>query len=269
MNIALILSYDGTAYHGWQVQKNGASIQQTLTEAIEKLLGVRTYVSGVGRTDAGVHARRYVANCKVDCTIPLDRLPLALNAQLPGDIAVSAAVPVPEAFDARFDCTKKEYAYYVYPSRLPDPFLAGRAYRCSYPLDIARMQAGAQRFVGRQDFAAVRSMGTPVKSTVRTIFHCEVEACEAPSFTAQRHLEDAPLLRIRVCGDGFLYNMVRAIAGTLLYVGCGKLSADEVTALLQAGARAEAGPTLPAHGLYMNRLWYDNTPALAPYALDR
>ena len=112
-------------------------------------------------------------------------------------------------------------------------------------------------------------MGTPVKSTVRTIFHCEVEPCATPFFTARHDLTDAPLIRIRVCGDGFLYNMVRAIAGTLLYVGGGKLTPDEVTALLRTGERAEAGPTLPAHGLYMNRLWYDDTPALAPYALDR
>lgn len=268
MNIALILSYDGAAYHGWQVQKNGASIQQTLTEAVNRLLNCQTYVSGVGRTDAGVHARRYVANFKAACTIPPDRLPLALNAQLPDDIAVSAAVPVPEAFDARFDCTKKEYAYYVYPSRMPDPFLSGRAYRFHYPLDLEKMQEGAQRFVGRQDFAAVRSMGTPVKSTVRTIFHCEVEACPAPAFTAQRDPAREPLIRIRVCGDGFLYNMVRAIAGTLLYVGTGKMTPDEVTAALRTGERADTGPTLPAHGLYMNRLWYEHTPELAAYRLD-
>lgn len=266
MNIALILSYDGTQYHGWQVQKNGASIQQTLTEAVEKLLHCKTYVSGVGRTDAGVHARKYVANFKADCTIPLDRLPLALNAQLPDDIAVLAAVQVPEDFDARFSCTKKEYAYYVYLSRLPDPFLSGRAYRFTYPVDVTRLQAGAQRFVGKKDFAAVRAMGTPVKSTVRTIFHCEAELCD--SFPVQRAPEVPQLLRIRVCGDGFLYNMVRAIAGTLLYVGSGKLSPDDVTAILAAGERAAAGPTLPAHGLYMNRLWYEDTPELAPYKLD-
>ncbi len=268
MNVALILSYDGTAYHGWQVQKNGASVQQTLTEAVEKLLGCKTYLSGVGRTDAGVHARRYVANFKIDtCTIPLDRLPLALNAQLPEDIAVLAAAEVPAAFDARFCCTKKEYAYYVYPSRLPDPFLAGRAYRHPYPVDLTRMQEGAQRFVGRQDFAAVRSTGTPVKSTVRTVFHCEVERCTAFGFDGYMGAT-APLIRIRVCGDGFLYNMVRAIAGTLLYVGSGKLSPGEVTEILQQGMRAQAGPTLPAHGLYMNRLWYEKTPELAPYRLD-
>ena len=255
MNIALILAYNGTNYHGWHVQKNGSSIQETLTGAAARLLGQPVSVSGAGRTDAGVHARRYVANFHADCTIPMPRLPLALNAQLPEDIAVSGAAVVPEGFDARFDCTKKEYAYYLYPSRLRDPFLSGRAYRYPYPLDIERMQAGAQFFVGKQDFAAVRSIGTPVKSTVRTIFHCEVEPCEDN------------LIRIRVCGDGFLYNMVRAIAGTLTYVGSGKLAPADVRVILDSRSRENAGPTLPACGLFLNRLWYDHTPELDPFPL--
>lgn len=257
MNIALILSYDGTNYHGWQIQKNGASVQETLTGAVARLLGQKVTVSGVGRTDAGVHARRYVANFRADCTIPMDRLPFALNAQLPEDIAVSGAAVVPERFDARFDCSRKEYAYYLYPSRLRDPFKSGRAYRYPYELDAARMQAGARHFVGKQDFAAVRSVGTPVKSTVRTIFHCEVEPC------------GEGMLRIRVCGDGFLYNMVRAIAGTLAYVGSGKLAPEDVRRILDSRDREAAGPTLPACGLFLNRLWYDHTPELAPFALDR
>lgn len=257
MNIALILSYNGTNYHGWQIQKNGCSIQETLTGAVARLLKQKVSLSGVGRTDAGVHARRYVANFRADCTIPMERLPLALNAQLPEDIAVSGAVTVPDGFDARFDCTKKEYAYYLYPSRLRDPFLSGRAYRYPYPLDVERMRAGARYFVGKQDFAAVRSVGTPVKSTVRTVFHCEVEPCEEN------------LIRIRVCGDGFLYNMVRAIAGTLVYVGSGKLAPADVGAILRSCDRENAGPTLPACGLFLNRLWYGHTPELAPFALDR
>lgn len=256
MNIALSLSYVGTAYHGWQVQKNGSSVQETLTHAVNKLLGCDTYVSGAGRTDAGVHARRYVANFKADCSIPLDRLPLALGAQLPEDIAVNGAVQVPDSFDARFDCTKKEYAYYVYPSKMRDPFRADRAYRYNYPLDIDRMQAGAQYFVGTHDFNAVRSVGTPVKSTVRTIFWCEAEPCADN------------LIRIRVCGDGFLYNMVRAIAGTLLYVGSGKLAPQDIARILESRDREEAGPTLPACGLFMNRLWYDHTPELSGFHLD-
>lgn len=256
MNIALVLSYRGTAYHGWQVQKNGASIQGELTAALQKLLHTAPYVSGAGRTDAGVHARRYVASFKAHCTIPLSRLPLALNTFLPEDIVVYGAAEVPEQFDARFDCVKKEYAYYLYPSRTRDPFLSDRAYRFPYPLDLARMQQGAQHFVGRQDFAAVRAMGTPVKSTVRTVFHCHAEPF------------GQKLIRIRVCGDGFLYNMVRAIAGTLVYVGSGKLSPDDVRAVLASRDRSAAGPTLPACGLYMNRLWYDHTPALDCFRLN-
>ena len=268
MNIALILSYDGTAYHGWQIQKNGMSIQQAVTDAIQKLLGCKVSLSGVGRTDAGVHARQYVANFHADCTIPLDRLPLALNAQLAGDISISAAVQVPEHFDARFQCARKEYAYYVYASRLPDPFLAGRAYRHHYPLNVKWMQQAAGHFIGKHDFAAVRSMGTPVKSTVRTIFHCTVETCPAPGFTARHTDETSPLIRIRVCGDGFLYNMVRAIAGTLIYAGSGKIAPEDIPDILKSGQRSQAGPTLPACGLYLNRLWYPDTPELAPYWLD-
>ena len=217
-NIALVLSYDGTNFNGWQIQKNGPSIQESMEDAIFHLLKQKVHVSGVGRTDSGVHARRYVANFHADCTIPMDRLPYALNSFLPEDIAVSGAVEVPEDFDARFNCTKKEYAYYLFPSTLRDPFHARYAYRYNYPLDITKMQEGAQYFVGKQDFASVRSQGTPVKSTVRTIFWCEVEPVD-------------DLIRIRVCGDGFLYTMVRAIAGTLTYVGGGKLAPEQVRVL--------------------------------------
>lgn len=255
MNIALSLSYVGTAYHGWQIQKNGASVQQTVTQAIQKLLGCDVYLSGVGRTDAGVHARRYVANFKANCSIPLDRLPLALGAQLPEDIAVNGAVCVPDCFDARFDCTKKEYVYYIYPSQMRDPFLMNRVYRYAYSLDPVRMQQGAQYFVGRHDFNAVRSVGTPVKSTIRTIYWCEVTT------------EQNGLICIRVCGDGFLYNMVRAIAGTLLYVGNGKFTPDHIPQILASCDREQAGPTLPACGLFMNRLWYDHTPELDVFGL--
>ena len=255
-NIALVLSYDGTNYNGWQIQKNGPSIQESMETAIFRLLGEKVHVSGVGRTDSGVHARRYVASFKTErCTVPADRLPYALNSFLPPDIAVSGAAEVPEGFDARFDCTKKEYAYYIYPSTLRDPFYARYAYRYNYPLDPAKMQEGAQCFVGRQDFAAVRSQGTSVKSTVRTVFWCEVD-------------QPDERIRIRVCGDGFLYNMVRAIAGTLVYVGGGKLTPDDVSAVLRSCDREQAGPTLPACGLFMNRLWYEHTPELDGFRLS-
>ena len=246
-NIAVVLSYDGTHYNGWQIQKNGPSIQESMEDAIFHLLKQKVHVSGVGRTDSGVHACRYVANFHADCTIPVDRLPYALNSFLPEDIAVSGAVEVPEDFDARFNCTKKEYAYYLFPSTLRDPFHARYAYRYNYPLDIAKMQEGAQYFVGKQDFASVRSQGTPVKSTVRTIFWCEVEPVD-------------DLIRIRVCGDGFLYNMVRIIAGTLMAVGMGQMAPEDMEGILEARDRRAAGPTAPARGLTLIRMEYDDGP---------
>ncbi|MFR4414857.1 MAG: tRNA pseudouridine(38-40) synthase TruA, partial [Butyricicoccus sp.] len=205
--IAVVLSYDGTNFNGWQIQKNGPSIQESMEDAIFHLLKQKVHVSGVGRTDSGVHARRYVANFHADCTIPMDRLPYALNSFLPEDIAVSGAVEVPEDFDARFNYTKKEYAYYLF---LPPCGTVPRAVRISVQLSAGyyKMQEGAQYFVGKQDFASVRSQGTPVKSTVRTIFWCEVEPVDDSSASAS--------------AATFLYNMVRAIAGTLTYVGGGK-----------------------------------------------
>ena len=254
MNIALILSYDGTAYHGWQTQKNVSTVQQTLTDALQSLLGQDVSVSGVGRTDAGVHARRYVANFHADCSIPMDRLPLAVNAHLPMDIAVFGAAVVPDSFDARFQCTRKEYTYLIYPGTIRDPFAVRRSYFYPYPLDVDAMNRAAQYFIGKQDFAAVRSMGTPVKSTVREIFTCSVDTY-------------APFVRIRVSADGFLYNMVRAISGTLLYAGQGKFPPEHIRQILTSCDREQAGPTLPPQGLFMSRLWYDDTPELDTFRL--
>ncbi len=254
MNIALILSYDGTRFHGWQMQKNLPTIQQCVTDAVRQTLGQEVTVSGVGRTDAGVHARRYVANFHADCSIPMDRLPLALNARLPQEIAVWGAAVVPEEFDARFSCLRKEYSYYICPGRIRDPFEVNRSYFYPYELDVDAMNRAAQYFVGRQDFAAVRSMGTPVKSTVREIFYCNVDQIDK-------------LVRIRVCADGFLYNMVRAISGTLLYAGQGKFAPEAVADILKSCDREQAGPTLPPGGLYMTRLWYEDQ-TLMSFGLD-
>ncbi len=252
----MILSYDGTAYHGWQTQKNAVTVQQTVTDAVAAVLGQAVSVSGVGRTDAGVHARRYVANFRADCTIPMDRLPLALNAHLPMDIAVSGAAVVPDEFDARFACTRKEYTYLICPGKIRDPFAVSRSYFYPYPLDVAAMQRGARHFIGRQDFAAVRSMGTPVKSTVRRIDTCSVDTV-------------GQFVRIRVSADGFLYNMVRAMTGTLLYVGQGKFPPADIRHILDSRDRDQAGPTLPPQGLFLSRLWYDDTPELDAFELSR
>lgn len=242
--IALRLSYLGADYHGWQRQKNALSVQQVLEDAIFDLTGQKTALSGCGRTDAGVHARTYVASCRLETGIPLSRLPAALNARLPRDIVVHRAHAVPDGFDARFSCKSKEYTYLIHNSRTRDPFLTGRAWFYPQPLDVGAMRRAARAFVGRQDFAAVRNEGTPVKSTVREIFYCEVERREGG------------IVAVRVCADGFLYNMVRAITGTLVYCGIGKISPDDMKAILLRGRRESAGPTAPPDGLYMTALTY-------------
>ena len=244
MKTALVLSYLGTDYHGWQRQNNALTIQQLMEEAWEKTCGRAVYISGCGRNDAGVHAKYYV--CSVDhvSSIPPERLPLALNARLPDAVVVRKAVLVPDDFDARFSCVSKEYTYLIHNSRVRDPFSVRRAWAYPQPLNVEAMRRAAGGFVGKHDFAAVKNEGTPVKSTVRTIFYCQVE--ERPG----------DIVAIRVCADGFLYNMVRAIAGTLVYVGIGKIPPDGIPPILASRDRLAAGPTAPPMGLYMTALNY-------------
>ncbi len=243
-NIALRLSYDGTNYHGWQTQRGDVTVQETLERAAEKILKHRVHVTGCGRTDAGVHALRYCANLRTDGTIPTDRVPMALNSRLPADIAVSDAVEAPEDFNAIGSCIQKEYIYRIHNSSLRDPFLDRGACFYPQPLDVSRMAEAARAFEGTHDFAAVRSMGTQTKTTVRTVHWCRAE-------------RDGDVITVSVCADGFLYNMVRAIVGTLVYASYGKLEPADIPGLLLLGDRRLTGPTMPPQGLYMNRVWYD------------
>ena len=243
-NIALRLRYDGSRYHGWQVQKNAVTVAQTMEEALAKVCGERVKLTGCGRTDAGVHALRYCANFHSGCTVPVDRLPLAVNSRLPDDIAVVDAVEVPDDFNAIGSCVKKEYVYKILNSRIPDPFLADRV--CFYPqrLDISLMQAAARAFEGTHDFKAVRCVGTQTKTTVRTVYWCRAE-------------KDGDLITVSICANGFLYNMCRAMVGTMVYASYGKLIPEEIPALLEKRDRRLTGPTMPPQGLYLNRVWYD------------
>lgn len=245
-NIALRLRYDGSRYHGWQVQKNAVTVAKTMEEALAKVCGERVKLTGCGRTDAGVHALRYCANFHSGCTVPVDRLPLAVNSRLPDDIAVVDAVEVPDDFNAIGSCVKKEYVYKILNSRIPDPFLADRV--CFYPqrLDISLMQAAARAFEGTHDFKAVRSEGTQTKTTVRTVYWCRAE-------------KDGDLITVSICANGFLYNMCRAMVGTMVYASYGKLIPEEIPALLEKRDRRLTGPTMPPQGLYLNRVWYDGT----------
>ena len=214
-NIALRLRYDGSRYHGWQVQKNAVTVAQTLEEALAKVCKEDIRVTGCGRTDAGVHALRYCANFRTDSTIPVDRIPLAVNSRLPEDIAVTGAVEAEEEFNAILSCRKKEYIYKILNSRIPDPFLAQRV--CFWPqkLDIEKISEAAEAFVGTHDFRAVRSLGTETKTTVRTVWWCRAE-------------KEGALITISICADGFLYNMCRAMVGTMVYAAYGKLLPQEI-----------------------------------------
>lgn len=243
-NIALRLSYDGSRYHGWQVQKTEITVAETLEQALAKVCGHRVKVTGCGRTDAGVHALRYCANFRTDSRIPVERLPLAVNSRLPQDISVSAACEAAPEFNAIGSCIKKEYIYRIHNSRVRDPFLQDRACFYPAPLDIGLMQRAGRAFEGTHDFRAVRSVGTETRTTVRTVYWCEAS-------------REGDVITAAVCADGFLYNMVRAIVGTMVYASHGKLAPEDIPRLLELGDRRLTGPTMPPQGLYLSRIWYD------------
>ena len=245
----MILKYEGSAYLGWQIQKNAVSVAQTLERALAMVTGSPSHVTGCGRTDAGVHAKRYVANYRTESRIPVDRLPYALNTHLPDDIVVSEAFETHPDFNAITSCVRKEYTYLIYNSRIRDPFYVNRAWFYPKHLDENVMQRAADCFVGTHDFAAVRSVGTDVKTTVRTVYYYSVERTD-------------DLISCRICANGFLYNMARAMVGTAVYAAEGKFPPEAVTEILAGKNRTLAGPTAPAGGLYMTRLWYDDGKAV-------
>ena len=231
-NLAITLKYLGTAYHGWQVQKTQVTVGETVEKAVAMVVGHPVHVTGCGRTDAGVHARVYIANFRTTSRIPVD-------------IVVTDAREVPEGFNAIGSCVKKEYTYLIYNSAIKDPFYVNRAWFYPKHLDEKVMQLAGSQFVGTHDFAAVRSVGTEVKSTVRTVYYYEVA-------------REGDIISLRVCANGFLYNMARAMAGTVVYAAEGKFPPESVAEILERGDRKAAGPTVPPGGLYMTQLWYDD-----------
>ena len=243
-NIAMLLGYDGTNYCGWQKQKNAPTVQETLEKAIAAVVKAPVTVEGCGRTDAGVHAKTYLATFQTAGTVPAEKLPLALNSLLPDDIVVQKAWDCAEDFHGRFSVTKKTYVYRLYTDAVPDPFLKNYAYFYKMPLDLDAMQTAAKAFVGTHDFVGFMASGGTVSTTVRTIFDCTVTK-------AGREI------RISVTGDGFLYNMVRILAGTLLYVGLGKIAAQQIPAIIAAKDRTLAGKTMPPQGLYLENIEYE------------
>ena len=239
------LMYNGTAYHGWQVQKTQVTVGETLERAVGMVCGHKVHITGCGRTDAGVHAEAYVANFRTDSRIPVDRLPFAVNTHTPEDIVVQAAYEVADDFNAIGSCLKKEYTYRIYNSRIKNPFYVNRAYFYPKRLDEELLDRAARAFEGTHDFRAVRSVGTETRTTVRTIYYCRVA-------------RQGDLLELKVCANGFLYNMVRAITGTVLYAAEGKFAPEDIPGILERGDRTAAGPTVPPGGLYLTRLWYED-----------
>lgn len=237
-NIKMAIAYDGTQYHGFQVQnKTGLkTIQDELETAIQKLTGEHVNVYGSGRTDAGVHARGQVVNFFSNTRIPEEKITYAMNSCLPRDIVVWDAKDVSEDFHARFSAKKKTYCYSIYNARHFSPFWRHYSFHVPVKLDLGQMLQGVQRFIGEHDFSAYCAKNTAVTDHIRTIYDFRIEK-------EQEHL------RFIVTGNGFLYNMVRIMTGTILEVGANKRSPEDISIILETKERKSAGMTLPPQGL--------------------
>ncbi len=249
MNFLIDLSFDGTGYCGFQVQKNGPTVCAALQDAMQNVLGRRPDVKGCSRTDAGVHAKMYCVSFQTETSIPAKKLPLALNARLPQDIRVHAAAQVPEEFHARYAAAEKEYEYVILNGETDDPLAKGQYYRVPGDIDLDAMNQTAAHLVGTHDFLAFSSTGMSVKTTVRTLSHLAArrEDCYIPG---------ASRIVITARADGFLYNMVRILAGTLLAAGRGRMQPEAAAAILAEKRRNNIADTLPAKGLFLARVLY-------------
>lgn len=242
-NIRLKIKFDGSRYCGWQIQKNGITVQQCINNAVSAITGERINVIGCGRTDSGVHASCYFASFKTQSTIPAERIVYALNAHLPDDIVCTAAEDVSDDFDACRSAKKKHYTYRILNSGISDPFLYPFVYLVKFPLNVEEMKKAANAFLGTHDFVGFASVGFTVKTTVRTIYSLDIS-------------KKGDLIEIDVTGDGFLYNMVRIIAGTLIAVGSGKIKSEDMERIIASCDRTQAGITAPAKGLCLTEVIY-------------
>lgn len=247
MRLKCTISYDGHLFNGYQVQPGKRTVQDELEKALAVLHKSKDRIPVVssGRTDSGVHAAGQVIHFDTPLSIPAERWPYALNALLPDDIEVKQAEIADDGFHARFSAVKKEYRYFVYTEKHPDVFKRHYAYHFSYRLNVQDMREAAKHLIGTHDFTSFCAAKTEVQDKVRTIYELD-------------WTETADGLQMRITGSGFLYNMVRIIAGTLLDAGIGKISPDEVKSMLEAKDREAAGRTAPGHGLYLWNVYYDN-----------
>lgn len=242
--VKMIVAYDGTNYKGWQVQPNGITIEEVLNKKLSDLLGEEIVVMGASRTDSGVHSMGNVAIFDTETRMPADKICFALNQRLPEDIVVQGSCEVPLDWHPRYQNSRKTYEYRIVNRTFRMPTRRLDTYFYHHPLDVEKMNAAAAYLVGEHDFKSFCAIGAQVKTTVRTIYACDVE-------------KEGDIITIRVTGSGFLYNMVRIIAGTLIRVGGGEWEPEHMLEILDACDRSAAGPTAPAHGLTMMGIEYE------------
>ncbi len=242
-NIKLWLSYNGTAYHGWQVQDNADTVQGQVEKSIEQIFCTKISVNGCSRTDAGVHANEFCCNFKTENPMECEKIVKALNAKLPLDIVILNCEEADIAFHSRFDAKGKEYIYKIWNSEKRNPFLLDTVYQYKYKLDENLLNEASKDFIGTHDFKAFCASGSSVKDTVRTIKNASVE-------------RDGNMVIFKVEGDGFLYNMVRIMVGTLIYINEGKVDKDAIPQIIKNGNREYAGKTVSPEGLYLNKFFY-------------
>ena len=243
MRVLLRIEYKGTDYCGWQRQKNGLSVQEVLANAVLQTTGEASVMHGSGRTDAGVHAIAQAVHFDTHTSIPLDKLPIAINAHLPTNIRVLSAREVAPDFNARFDAKQKTYLYKLYSAPVSSPLREGLFAFVHKRPDVDKMRKAAECILGEHDFKVFQAAGGHVKTTVRTITALEIK-------------ENGEEITFEVTGNGFLYNMVRIMVGTLYYVGIGKIDAEEIPDIILSGKRDRAGKTMPPEGLYLKEVKY-------------
>ena len=244
-NIKLLIEYDGKDFNGWQKQPNKLNIQGEIERAIEEVTGEKVDLIASGRTDAGVHALGQVANFKIEKNIPIEKIPYALNSKLKKSIRIKKAEEVPEKFHSRYTCKKKTYRYVINNSVQGTAIYRNLQYHFPEKLDEEKMNEAAQYLIGEHDFKSFKASGTSSKSSVRTIYDAKVT-------------RNGELVTIELTGNGFLYNMVRIIAGTLVDVGTYKIEPIDIKNILDAKDRLKAGKTLPPTGLYLVKVEYED-----------
>ncbi len=242
-NIKLILQYDGTNYHGFQIQPSVPTIQKTLEDCLELITGEKIKVNGCSRTDAGVHALKYCAGFTTESPIPPDRFSLIMNNTLPKDIRVLSSNSENEEFHPRFSVSSKEYVYTINTGKSENVFVRNYQWQLKKDLDVSLMNEAAEYIVGSHDFCSFMTSGPEMESTVRNVMSLSVKA-------------DGDIIKIYIRADGFLYNMVRIITGTLVWVGEGRIKPIDVKDIINKKNRTFAGPTAPPEGLALNEIFY-------------